>query len=47
MGSKTVYNAPEIEKDDSFEKYLEYQKTKEDKLQAQADKEKAEAALKI
>ena len=46
MGSKTVYNAPKIEKDDSFEKYLEYQKTKEDKLQAQADKEKADAALK-
>ena len=46
MGSKTVYNAPEIPKDDSFEKYLEYQKAKEDKLQAQADKEKADAALK-
>ena len=46
MGSKTVYNPPKIEKDDSFEKYLEYQKAKEDKLQAQADKEKADAALK-
>jgi len=46
MGSKTVYNAPKIEKDDSFEKYLEYQKQKEDRLQAQADKEKAEAAAK-
>jgi len=46
MGSKTVYNAPKIEKDDSFEKYLQYQQEKEDKLQAQADKEKADAALK-
>ncbi len=46
MGSRTVYNAPEIEKDDSFEKYLEYQQQKEDRLQAQADKEKADAALK-
>jgi len=46
MGSKTVYNAPKIEKDDSFEKYLEYQKQKEDRLQAQADKEKADAAAK-
>tara|TARA_R100000773_G_scaffold14846_2_gene13586 strand:+ start:354 stop:1379 length:1026 start_codon:yes stop_codon:yes gene_type:complete len=46
MGSKTVYNAPEIPKDDSFEKYLEYQKQKEDRLQAQADKEKADSALK-
>ena len=46
MGSKTVYNAPKIEKDDSFAKYLEYQKGKEDRLQAQADKEKAEAKAK-
>jgi len=46
MGSKTVYNAPEIPKDDSFEKYLQYQQEKEDRLQAQADKEKADAALK-
>jgi len=46
MGSKTVYNAPEIPKDDSFAKYLEYQQQKEDRLQAQADKEKAEAAAK-
>ena len=46
MGSKTVYNAPKIEKDDSFEKYLQYQQEKEDRLQAQADKEKADAALK-
>ena len=46
MGSKTVYNAAKIEKDDSFAKYLEYQKGKEDRLQAQADKEKAEAKAK-
>jgi len=46
MGSKTVYNPPKIEKDDSFAKYLEYQKGKEDRLQAQADKEKAEAKAK-
>ena len=46
MGSKTVYNAPEIPKDDSFAKYLEYQKGREDRLQAQADKEKAEAKAK-
>ena len=46
MGSKTVYNAPKIEKDDSFAKYLEYQKEREDRLQAQADKEKAEEKAK-
>ena len=46
MGSKTVYNPPKIVKDDSFEKYLQYQQEKEDRLQAQADKEKAEAAAK-
>ena len=46
MGSKTVYKAPKIEKDDSFAKYLEYQQQKEDKLQAQADKEKAEEKAK-
>jgi len=46
MGSKTVYNPPKIEKDDSFEKYLEYQKGKEDRLQAQADAEKAEEKAK-
>ena len=46
MGSKTVYNAPEIPKDDSFAKYLEYQKGREDRLQEQADKEKAEEKAK-
>ena len=30
MGSKTVYNPPKIEKDDSFEKYLQYQQEKEE-----------------
>ena len=46
MGSKTVYNRPKIEKDDSFAKYLEYQQAKEDRLTAKADKEAAEAAAK-
>jgi len=46
MGSKTVYNPPKIEKDDSFAKYLEYQQAKEDRLTAKADKEAAEAAAK-
>ena len=46
MGSKTVYNPPKIEKDDSFAKYLEYQQGKEDRLQAQADAEKAAAKAK-
>ena len=46
MGSKTVYNPPKIEKDDSFAKYLEYQQGKEDRLQAQADKEKTETKAK-
>tara|TARA_R100001224_G_scaffold97290_2_gene67336 strand:+ start:180 stop:1106 length:927 start_codon:yes stop_codon:yes gene_type:complete len=46
MGSKTVYNPPKIEKDDSFAKYLEYQQGKEDRLQAQADAERAEAKAK-
>jgi len=46
MGSKTVYNPPKIEKDDSFAKYLEYQQDKEDRLTAKADKEAAEAAAK-
>ena len=43
MGSKTVYNAPKIEKDDSFEKYLEYQKDREAKLDERAAAEKADA----
>ena len=46
MGSKTVYNPPKIEKDDSFAKCLEYQQGKEDRLPAQADKEKAETKAK-
>ena len=44
MGSKTVYNAPKIEKDDTFEKYLADQKERELKLEEQAQKEKEEAA---
>ena len=46
MGSKTVYNPPKIEKDDSFEKYLEYQKERETRLDERAQKEKEEAAAK-
>ena len=44
MGSKTVYNAPEIEKDDSFEKYLEYQKERETRLDERAQEEREKAA---
>ena len=44
MGSKSVtYQAPKIEKDDSFEKYLEYQKDREAKLDERAAAEKADA----
>ena len=46
MGSKTVYNAPEIPKDDSFEKYLEYQKERETRLDERAQKEREEQAAK-
>ena len=44
MGSKTVYNAPEIPKDDSFEKYLEYQKERETRLDERAQEEREKAA---
>jgi len=44
MGSKTVYNAPKIEKDDTFEKYLEYQKERELKLEERAQQEREEKA---
>lgn len=44
MGSKTVYNAPKIEKDDSFEKYLEYQKERETKLEERAQQEREDKA---
>ena len=44
MGSKTVYNAPKIEKDDSFEKYLEYQKERETKLEERAQKQREDDA---
>ena len=46
MGSKTVYNPPKIEKDDSFAKYLEYQKERETRLDERAQKEREEAAAK-
>ena len=44
MGSKTVYNPPKIEKDDSFAKYLEYQKERETRLDERAQKEREEQA---
>ena len=41
MGAPRVtYEAPKIEKDDSFEKYLEYQKERETKLEERAQKER-------
>ena len=41
MGAPRVtYEAPKIEKDDSFEKYLEYQKDRETKLEERAQKER-------
>jgi len=44
MGSKTTYNAPKVEKDDSFEKYLEYQKDRETKLEERAQAEREATA---
>ena len=44
MGSKTVYNAPAIPKDDSFEKYLEYQKERETKLDERAQQQREDDA---
>jgi len=44
MGSKTVYNPPKIEKDDSFAKYLEYQKERETRLDERAQKEREDEA---
>ena len=46
MGSKTVYTPPKIEKDDSFAKYLEYQKERETRLDERAQKEREEQAAK-
>jgi hypothetical protein len=42
-GSKVRYEAPQIPKDDSFEKYLAYQQQKETAAEARAAAEKAEA----
>ena len=41
-GSKVQYEAPQIPKDDSFEKYLKYQQQKETAAEARAAAEKAE-----
>jgi hypothetical protein len=46
MGSKTVYNPPAIEKDDSFEKYLQYQKDRELALDERAQQEREDEARK-
>ena len=46
MGSKTVYKAPEIPKDDTFAKYLEYQQGREARMDERAQKEKEERAAK-
>jgi hypothetical protein len=40
------YQAPNIPKDDSFEKYLAYQQSKEQTAEARAAKERADAAAK-
>ena len=43
MGSRTVkYEAPKIEKDDSFEKYLQYQQDRETRLEERAAQERAD-----
>ena len=43
MGGKKVnYTPPPVQKDDSFEKYLQYQKEKETATEARIEKEKAE-----
>jgi hypothetical protein len=41
-GKKVTYNAPEIPKDDTFEKYLAYQQQKEESAAAQVAADKAE-----
>jgi len=41
-GSKVTYKAPEIPKDDTFEKFLQYQQQKEAAADARAAQEKAE-----
>lgn len=45
-GISVNYQAPNIEKDDSFEKYLQYQQQKETLAEQRAANEKAEAAAK-
>ena len=42
-GKKVTYNPPKIERDKSFEKYLEYQMERDKAATTRADKEKAEA----
>lgn len=45
-GSKVTYKSPKIPKDDSFEKYLQYQQQREAAAEARAAQEKADAAEK-
>jgi len=45
-GTRVEYKSPEIPKDDSFEKYLQYQQQKETLAEQRAATEKAEAAAK-
>ena len=46
MGKTTVYQPPAIEKDDSFEKYLQYQKDRELALDERAQQEREDEARK-
>jgi len=45
-GTRVEYNPPQIPKDDSFEKYLQYQQQRESIAEQRAAQEKAEAAAK-
>ena len=42
-GTKVEYKSPQIPKDDSFEKYLQYQQQRESIAEQRAAQEKAEA----
>jgi len=45
-GTTVQYSAPPVQKDDSFQKYLEYQQQKERDLEARAQQERAEQKAK-
>ena len=42
-GKKVTYNPPKIEKDKSFEKYLQYQMDRDEKAETRAQTEREEA----